>query len=257
VPIAAVSFILSCFFLALGAISASFAGVIAERSYTGQSWTSGRSRCNSCTRELGGLDLVPILSWLFSRGRCRTCRAKIPAAYLWMEIALGVSFLGAYETLGLAPALLPFLFALIALAAIVIYDLRHMIVPGAFSAAFILFSFLYALLANPGARAFGLVLLIAGGVSLILFLFYALSGGRVMGLGDTPVAFGLSLLAGVLAPSGLILSFWIGAVIGIIVLFGRRGGPRMGVEVPFVPFLAVGFLIALYTGWNIFPLIGL
>jgi prepilin signal peptidase PulO-like enzyme (type II secretory pathway) len=248
--------VLSVFFFALGAISGSFAGVIAERSYTGQSWKAGRSRCNSCARLLTGADLVPVLSWLVSKGKCRTCGAGIPAGYLFIECTLALSFFFAYRMLGASPALVPFLLALVVLAAIVIYDLRHMVIPSAFSAWFTVFALIYAFLAYPSLPVFGLMLIIAGVIGLVLFLFYALSGGRVMGLGDTPVAFGLSLLTGLLAPSGLIYSFWIGAGIGIIVLFMRPRGHRMGIEVPFAPFLAAGFLLASFTGWNIFPLIG-
>jgi prepilin signal peptidase PulO-like enzyme (type II secretory pathway) len=56
---------------------------------------------------------------------------------------------------------------------------------------------------------------------------------------------------------GILFSFWIGALFGIAVLLRRRGGPTMGIEVPFVPFLAAGFLLAFFTQWNPFPLFGL
>ncbi len=252
-----VSVLLSLLFLGLGAVAGSFAGVIAERSYTGQSWKAGRSRCNACARTLSSTDMVPILSWLFAHGRCRACHAHIPPGYLYIELALALSFMATYRLIGLALPLIPFLLALIVLAAIVMYDLRHMIVPPAFSAWLIAFSLVYALLAYPSLQTFGFVLMQAGAIGLVLFLFYALSGGRVMGLGDAPVALALSLLAGPLALAGLVFSFWVGGVIGIIVLLGRPRGHRMGIEVPFVPFMACGFLLATFLGWNPFPFIGL
>lgn len=244
-------------FLALGAVSGSFAGVIAERSYTGQSWKAGRSKCNACTRALSAGDLIPIVSWLASGGKCSACKAKIPSGYLYMEIALGIAFVGAYYVVGLSLALIPFLLALIMLSAIVLYDLRHMVVPTGFSVSFISFACIYAVLVATSIPNFGLTLMTSGGVALVLFLFFALSGGRAMGLGDTPVAFGLSLLAGTLAPSGLLYSFWIGAVVGIFLLLRATRGTRMNSEVPFAPFLASGFLLALFTGWNILSLIGI
>ena len=64
-------------------------------------------------------------------------------------------------------------------------------------------------------------------------------------------ALGLSLLVGSAAFSGFIFSFWIGAVIGIVILLKRPSGSRMGVEVPFAPFLAAGFLLAFVTQWNL------
>lgn len=244
-------------FFGLGAIFGSFAGVVAERSFTGQPWHKGRSSCNACGRTLMFPDLVPIASWMLSLGRCRTCSARIPATYALVELLLGLSFALAYTQIGLTFALAPFLFALVVLAAIVLYDLRHMLVPLPFSAWFVGAAVAYALLLPGGVADLGIAFASAGGVALFFFLLYAFSRGRAMGLGDTPVAFGLALLTGPLAAlPGLALSFWIGAVIGIIVLWRTPGGPRMGIEVPFVPFLAAGFLLAFFTQWNPFPLIG-
>src|SRR4051812_3380535 len=107
---------------ALGAVLGSFAGVIAERAYTGQSWMGGRSRCNACARTLSSRDLIPVFSWLFARGSCRSCGARIPYAYALLEALLALAFFGAYRMLGLSLPLLPFLIALFLLAIIVVYD---------------------------------------------------------------------------------------------------------------------------------------
>ncbi|MGB4076811.1 MAG: prepilin peptidase, partial [Minisyncoccia bacterium] len=77
---------------ALGAVLGSFIGVVGERAYTGQSFLSGRSRCNSCRRELGVLDLIPILSWSLSLGKCRSCGSKVPGLYLLLEASLALLF---------------------------------------------------------------------------------------------------------------------------------------------------------------------
>ncbi len=196
------------------------------------------------------------MSWVVFLGRCRTCRARVPATYALTELALGLSFALTYRIIGLTPALLPFLAALIVLTVIVLYDLRHMLVPVVFSAWFMGFALAYLLLMGQGTAAVTTTLITAAAIALFFFLIYAISGGRAMGLGDTPVAFGLALLAGSTALAGLAFSFWIGAVIGIIVLWARPGGPRMGIEVPFVPFLAAGFLLAFFTQWNPFSLVG-
>lgn len=237
-------------FFILGALCASFTGVVAERLHTGQSWVSGRSRCNSCRSYLDARDLIPIFSWLASAGKCRQCRARIPGGYALSELALGVAFAASYHLFGLTPVLPFFLIALIILLFIVLYDLRHMIVPQGSSTLLLIFALVVALLRAPAPPALGLVLLTAGAISLFFFLLHVLSGGRAMGLGDAPVALALSLLAGTQALAGLLFSFWIGALYGIFVLSTRRGGPRMGIEVPFVPFLALGFLLALFTAWN-------
>lgn len=235
----------------LGAITASFMAVIAERHNTGQSWIKGRSQCNSCTRELSALDLVPMLSWVGLRGRCRTCKAKVPMLYTISEALLGTLFVLAYLKIGLTLALGAFLFMLAILTFIVLYDLRHTIVPPQSSLLLVMSATLFALLTSVSLQLFGATLMFAGIIALGFFLLYALSRGRAMGLGDAPVAFALSLAAGsTLAIPGLLFSFWIGAIVGICILVRTPKGHRIGIEVPFVPFLAAGYLLAYFTQWN-------
>jgi len=244
------SFALATFFAILGAVVGSFAGVVAERLHTGESWISGRSRCNSCARPLAVHDLIPVLSWLFSYGRCRVCRSRVPVLYAIVESTLALVFILAYGKLGLGLPLLFFLLSVAVLAVIVLYDLRHTIVPQIGSVLLVAFSLEYAVLSAGDLLEFGATLLVAGLIGGAFLLAFLLSKGRMMGLGDAPVAFGLALLAGSQAIPGLLFSFWIGALVGIAILVRRPKGHRMGVEVPFVPFMAFGFLLAFFTSWN-------
>ena len=237
----------------LGAILASFIGVLAERLYTGERWASDRSRCNSCSTQLGLLDLVPVASWLSTYGRCGYCGVRLPISYLVTEAALGILFALSYLTFGLTLVLIPFLGALCVLAFIVLYDMRHTVVPPVASSLFAALAVITSYLNSFDLRDFGLTLLFAGIIGAAFFLFYALSRGRLMGLGDSPVALGLALLVGFAAAfPGLIFSFWIGALCGIAILVATPRGHRIGIEVPFVPFLAAGFLLAFFTQWNPF-----
>lgn len=250
--------LLTVFFAILGALVASFVTVVSERAYTGQSWTRGRSKCDSCGEELTSRDLVPLLSWLASLGRCRHCGSRLASTYVFAEASLALLFALSYLRFGLTLPLVVFLVALAVLLFVVLYDLRHTVVPPAASFKLFATALVFAFLTSDSTSALGLTLLLAGGVSLFLFLLHALSRGRAMGLGDAPIAFSLALLVGSAhAFTGLLFSFWIGAVVGITVLLARRGGPTMGIEVPFVPFLAVGFLLAFFTQWNPFPLLAL
>ena len=242
-------------FFILGAIIASFVGVIVERVYTGQSWLSSRSRCDSCAKELSPIDLVPILSWVLSFGKCRSCEARISAMHLLWELVLGGVFLLGYITLGLSLSLAAYLFFVSLLLFVVRYDIRHTIVPLLPSLLLVFLGGLYAYLGSHTLYEFGSALLIAGGVSIFFFLLYLFSSGRAMGLGDTPVALALALFVYPYAFSVLLFSFWIGAVIGIILLLLSQGQPTMKREIPFVPFLAVGFLLAYFVAWNPFHLI--
>ncbi|MDB5265244.1 MAG: Prepilin peptidase [Parcubacteria group bacterium] len=244
--------IITVFFALLGAVLASFIGVLSERLYTGEAWINDRSRCNSCARELGMRDLIPVFSWLASKGRCFSCHSRIPFQYALTELVLAGLFALSYHQLGLSYALVLFLLALSVLLFIVLYDLRHTVVPQGASNLLLIFSIGFAYLTAPSLISLGISGLVAGVIGLFFLALYVFSKGRAMGLGDAPVALALSLLVSSAAISGLLFSFWIGALVGIVILVRHPRGHRMGIEVPFVPFLAAGYLLAFFTQWNPF-----
>jgi prepilin signal peptidase PulO-like enzyme (type II secretory pathway) len=86
-------FFLSMLFI-FGTMFGSFASVIIYRIRSGEGGImTGRSHCKTCQRNLTVLDLIPLLSWIFSRGVCRKCKEKISAVYLLLEIIMGIWFL--------------------------------------------------------------------------------------------------------------------------------------------------------------------
>ena len=106
----------------------SFIALLAVRLPLGEGVGWGRSRCRSCGAVLRPLDLVPLLSWLWTSGRCRHCAAPVSAFYpavelgalavaLWAALALPGAALWASCALG---------WGLLALALI---DLRHLWLP--------------------------------------------------------------------------------------------------------------------------------
>lgn len=242
-------------FFVLGAIVASFVGVVSGRLSTGQGSVSGRSRCDACNAPLSPHALVPILSYVLLRGRSFCCASRISALSPATEILLGALFVLSFFKLGLALPLPLFLLSLSTLLALVLYDLAHQILPIPFLAVFVVVSAMTGLLLAPSLpsflSSFASALLIAGSLALVHFL----SRGRAMGLADAPLSFGLALLAGPAAFSGFVFSFWIGAVVGIVMLLRRPRGSRMRIEVPFAPFLAAGFILAYFTQWNILAII--
>ena len=70
-----------------GAITGSFIATLCVRWSRGEQATVGRSRCDSCNRELSAVELVPIVSSIHTGGRCRTCGAQIPRLHHGIEIA--------------------------------------------------------------------------------------------------------------------------------------------------------------------------
>jgi len=239
-------------FFSLGTIVASFVGVIVARLSTGQSFLSGRSRCDICNAPLGLSALVPIFSYFAGGGRSRCCGAFISLASPLTELLLGGLFALSYIQLGLSSALFWMLLSLSLLLALVLYDIAHQILPPSLLVFFVITSAVTGFLLASSFFAFSGVLFTAFLIALSLAFIHFISGGRAMGLADAPFVFGLALLVGPAALPGFVFSFWIGAVVGILILARRPRGTRMGVEVPFAPFLAAGFILAYFTQWNPF-----
>lgn len=90
----------------LGAVFASYAGVVAERGW--KESATGRSEC-VCGRVLTGRDLFPVLSWLSFGGVAPCCGSRIPSRYLFVELGAAATMLAsvtAFNVFGLV-ALFP------------------------------------------------------------------------------------------------------------------------------------------------------
>ena len=122
------------------------------------------------------------------------------------------------------------LVALSTLLALVLYDFAHQILPFSLLGVFIVASALSSFILAPSWSAFESDLLTALVLALLLAGIHVASRGRAMGLADAPFVFGCALLVGPAALPGFIFSFWIGAVIGILLLVRSTQGFRMGVE---------------------------
>ncbi len=258
-----------------GLIIGSFLNVVVARQGTGMG-LSGRSKCFSCGKTLHALELVPVLSFLFQKGKCNGCGSRISSRYIFVELAAGLLFAGvAYVefpslvTLSTI-SILSFLVALLfwaTLIAIVVYDMRHKIIPDTFS--------LWLGIAGLAAltlRHIGEPLLLwlpdfAGGFGMALFFFllWALTRGKGMGLGDSKIALGIGWVLGVLgAIDALFFSFWVGALVGLAALafshltlksdnalLGSSGQVTMKSELPFAPFLAVAAILVYFANVHI------
>ena len=248
-----VSLLLVAAFFLLGTLIASFVGVVVGRLYTGQGVVLGRSHCDACGTTLTPRTLIPIVSYILGSGRARCCGARLSPWAPVSELALGALFALAYLHLGLSSALPALLVALTLLTTLVLYDLAHQILPPPLLVLFVGASALSMYLEVPSTALLATTLT-AGAFALFFALLWVVSAGRAMGLADTPLVFGLALLAGPVALTGFLFSFWIGALVGIVLLARTPRGARMGIEVPFAPFLAAGFLLAYFTQWDPFAL---
>jgi len=84
-------------------------------------------------------------------------------------------------------------------------------------------------------------------VALPIGLIFVVSNERAMGLGDVILAaiigFALGIVRGLL---GVYIAFLLGAVVGMILLIGKKKGMKSAV--PFGPFLLIGMAVAALYG---------
>ncbi|MBL1434265.1 prepilin peptidase [Candidatus Wolfebacteria bacterium] len=235
--------------ISLGAIVGSFANVVAHRLNSGRTILTGRSRCDSCAEELSPVMLVPVFSFVLLRGRCAMCGSKIGTSHVLAEVVLGAFFGAALYLHGISFALLLSLIFLTLLTSIVIYDLRHTIIPNLLVYPLILIGGLMAYMSGDLYAA-----IVAACTAAFFAAIWLFSGGRAMGFGDAKLVFALALFVGYpIAITGFMLSFWIGAVISVALLVFYRKGRTMSNEVPFAPYLALGFLCAYFLQLNLLP----
>jgi prepilin signal peptidase PulO-like enzyme (type II secretory pathway) len=260
------AFILLFLFI-FGLIVGSFLNVVLFRFGFAESRQS-RSHCMACNALIKSYDLVPFASYVLLSGRCRSCGSALSVQYPLVELATASLFALAYQffpasfsvfSAAAFIALLAFLACLVLVAA---YDMRHTLVPIQFAAA-LAASAVFA----SASQAFevGSFVPIAdsflGGAALsgFFFILFLITRGKGMGLGDAYIAGAVGILLGFSRGiEAVMLAVWGGtlfylatlALSSLLAHFGllpSRARVTMKTEVPFVPFLALGALLALFT----------
>lgn len=250
------TYILTILFFALGLVIGSFLNVVIYR-YNTHKTLGGRSHCMVCQNKLSWYELFPLFSFLVLRGRCRNCKTKISIQYPLVELTTALIFTGLFFKFKdifyldipifiISMAYYMFMFSI--LLVISVYDLRHKIIPDMLAlllgiSAFVGLFFFSNYGFNIHIPSFweflsGIV------IALPFALIWFLSKGKWMGLGDAKLAIGIGWLIGITRIfSGVILSFWSGAIIGLILMFLSKKYSIKS-EIPFAPFLVIGALLA-------------
>jgi leader peptidase (prepilin peptidase)/N-methyltransferase len=149
-------------------------------------------------------------------------------------------------------ALPAFLLLAAALVALSVIDLRSFLLPNRIIYPVAIVSivwFAVAAVAESDVDPFLRALACAAGALLVFVLLHLISP-RAMGFGDVRLAFLLGLDLGWLGTGevvlGLLLGFFYGAVIGLVLLATRMRSRKD--HVPFGPFLAAGAITAILVG---------
>jgi prepilin signal peptidase PulO-like enzyme (type II secretory pathway) len=233
--------LLQLFKFILGLVLGSFIAALTYRYPRKISNMYGRSFCDNCKRQISWYDNIPLFSFLLLRGKCRNCRKRISLRYPLIELSCAIGFLLiGFQVIPLA--------LLCILAIVFVIDLEYQIIPD----IFIFIGIPLSVVVTPHSFISGLF---AGLVcASFLLLVHILTKGRGMGLGDVKFAVLGGIIIGLpLSPIWLFVAFLTGAIVGIILILGKKAGLKS--KIAFGPFLVIAIPITLAYGEAIFKLI--
>lgn len=253
------AFLLFMIFLA-GLSFGSFLNVIVYRLPARKSIVKPPSSCPTCEKQLGPVDLIPLVGYILLRGRCRYCGVYISLRYPLVELLTGLLFLFTFYHFGFNLSALFYLVLLYLLLAISLIDLEHRIVPNTLvgtgltvAAVLQIPSLAAAVFAVPEVLIIGrpisdalLGMLAGGGVLLLVFIISR--GG--MGAGDVKLIAMIGFFVGLSGTAVVILlAFLFGALVGVT--FMILGKLTRKDALPFAPYLALAAFIQVFWGEQI------
>src|SRR6266702_282242 len=247
----------------IGLAFGSFVGALVWRLHEHKDFVSDRSECEHCHHKLGMWDLIPLLSWLTLRGRCRYCGKPIGWTAPLLEVLMAALFVGSYYVWPLSlmswqteESFALWLIYVVGLLALLVYDLRWMLLPNA-----IIFPLIGIAVVESAVRysvqvgvspwdyfnsaIFGVVVL--GG---LYWAMYTFSKGKWVGYGDVKLGVFMGIALGF---QRSLLALFLANIIGfMIVLPGLLVGKlKRTSKIPFGPFLIIAFFIAFLFGQRI------
>ena len=229
-----------------GLVFGSFFNVVAIRTMKKESLQFPPSHCVNCNHSLGALDLIPVFSWLFLKGKCRYCKEKISPIYPVVELFTAISYTIVVYKFGFTIETLINLVLITVLMVATSADLKEKWIPD----RFVVVGLILVLILNAiEGDNFVYVLysaVIAFGTLVILSI---LSGGQMGGADITLYALiGLSIgwqdsLASLFYAA---FAASIGYLVYILTLKIRKKKVPSRIEIPFVPFIAMGVLASYF-----------
>lgn len=235
----------------LGLVVGSFANVVIYRVPCGKSVVTGRSRCVHCGKELAWYDLIPLISFFLLKFRCRKCHRPISWLYPAVELYSGLVFISSFMFFSNEGTVnwLFLVFILESLLILALVDLKNLILPDSIMLVMfwsILMFGIWEYLA--GVYRFNIFsfdnLLGASVLFSIFFLFWFLSKGLWLGLGDSKLAGLVGLIFGMWG--GLIIIYGAiiaGTIAGLILLVSRHA--NLKTKLPLGTFIC--FSATVYT----------
>ena len=211
-----------------------------------------RSSCPKCGHRIRAVENIPVISYLVLRGKCAKCNNPINVRYPVIEAISGIfaGYIAWHFGFGLAAvAAMLFAWSLIALTVI---DIDTQLLPDSITLPLLWIGLLFNIPGTFAPLSTAVIGAVAGYLSLwsVYWLFKFATGKEGMGFGDFKLLAAIGAWLGwKLLPLVILLSSFVGAVVGILLIVAQRHGRN--VPIPFGPYLAAAGLIAMLWGADI------
>lgn len=225
-----------------GIIIGSFMNVCIYRIPEKQDIVKIRSHCMSCGYQLKWYDLIPLFSYIFLGGKCRKCKAKLSIQYPLVEAANGFAWVAVALVNGVNVESLLYCLLVSALIVLSVIDFRTYEIPLGIN-IFILALGLVRLITDYHNWTSYLIGFFC--VSVFLAIIYYATKGRGIGGGDVKL---MAVCGLVLGWKLIILSFFIGCILGAVIHVIRMKVSGEGHVLAMGPYLSMGIVVAMLWG---------
>lgn len=209
--------------------------------------------------------MIPVISYLIQKGRCTKCHAKIGHDHVLVEIVYGFLFILLYELflkdkgINLTTTWWTVYYStmFVVSGVLVLYDLRHKLVPEYFLYTFVaLSSIMMFIRFSINLNIFEFITPFI--LSIPALIIYLLTKKRGIGLGDVILFAGVGMFLGTQAAlASLVISVWSATIVGLCLQMINRKEYHMKYALPFVPFMIISTFLVLFTDINVWTLVGL
>lgn len=232
--------------LIFGIAIGSFLNVVIIRGEKDESIVGG-SHCVKCEHPLAWYDNIPLISYLLLGGKCRYCKEHISFQYPFVEAINGILYLLLYLRFGLSVEF--FVFAIISsiLIAISFEDAKIQYIEPKYNLAIAILNCIVMIINKSFLDSFWGAISVSGFMLIIILV----TNGKGMGGGDMKLMAALGIGLGL---KGIIISFYIGCIISVIVhpilmKFNVKGFDKK--RFAFGPYLSIGAYISMLYGQQI------
>ena len=241
----------------LGGCIGSFLNVCVYRIPREESVVKPRSHCPHCGTMIAWYDNFPFFSFLLLGARCRHCKSPISVRYFLVELLTAVLFLLVWLHYGLDLRTPVYWLMVSGLVLGMFVDFEHMIIPdrvtiGGMVAGLVLSPLVPSLhgettwLPSLIQAVIGLVLG-SGSLWLVGVLGKLAFKKDAMGFGDVKLLGGLGVLLGGEGVVFIIMvSAWMGSIVGISLVVGRR--KEWQSRLPYGPYIAAAAVLWILWG---------